>query len=232
MYCTPFLEKMSKLSLNKSKKEEIPPTQDAFKDPIDTGDFDLSLLLTNISSAPKKEEDKTESDFSDVVSGAVRDVRTIMNSKLAIAKVREGLAYGLQEDGNIPPFCKILLDCRPDLLNRDYAKELVEKWTTKLQETKTTLLTESVKFLDNKISDIDGEIKKKLDNTKTIIGVATKCAGLARSDLAKRFLDMKERQEKDISEFKTDIRAKQPIPTWKRSNIHFEKGNNRRGIPY
>ncbi|CAG2220920.1 unnamed protein product [Mytilus edulis] len=146
-----------------------------------------------------------------------------MNSKLAIAKAREGLAYGLQEDGNIPPFCKILLDCRPDLLNRDYSKELVEIWTTKLKETKTTLLTESVKFLDNKISDIDGEIKKKLDNTKTIIGAATKCAGLARSDLAKRFLDMKERQEKDLAEFKTDIRAKQPIPTWKRSNIHFKR---------
>ncbi|CAG2211017.1 unnamed protein product [Mytilus edulis] len=223
---------MSKLSLNKSKKEEIPPTQDAFKDPIDTEDFDLSLPLTNISSAPKKEEDKTESDFSDVVSGAVRDLRTIMNSKLAIAKAREGLAYGLQEDGNIPPFCKILLDCRPDLLNRDCSKELVEIWTTKLKVTKTTLLTESVKFLDNKISDIDGEIAKKLANTKTIIGVATKCAGLARSDLAKRFLDMKERQEKDLAEFKTDIRAKQPIPTWKRSNIHFKKGNNRRGRPY
>ncbi|VDI78390.1 Hypothetical predicted protein [Mytilus galloprovincialis] len=103
---------MSKLSLNKSKKKEIPPTQDAFKDPIDTEDFDPSPPLTNISAAPKKEEDKTESDFSDV---------------------------------KFP---------QPDLLNRDYSKELVEIWTTKLKETKTTLLTESVKFLDNKIFEM------------------------------------------------------------------------------
>lgn len=234
MNCTPFLEKMNKLSLQKTNKEDIPKSQDLFNEPMDTDEIDLTLPLTDISSEAKKEEDKTSGDFTDIVSGAIRELKNIMNGKLAIAKAREGIAYGLRDDGNLPPFCKFQLECRPDLMNKDYSRELAELWNQKSREYKHTLLTASVNFLDQKLSTIDVEIRTKLDNTKAVIGVATKSAGMARSDLSRRFLMLKDRQEKELADFKTDIRTKQPKSSWRRTNINYRKRQvaKFRGKPY
>lgn len=79
MYCSPFLEMISKkLSLFKLKKRR------SLKDPFNTDDFDMLLPLTNISSEQNKDEDKTRSDLTKFLSWAV------INSMKAIAKDRKG----------------------------------------------------------------------------------------------------------------------------------------------
>ena len=46
-----------------------------------------------------------------------------------------------------------------------------------------------------------------MENAKEVIGVASKGAGDALKELMKRFLNLKEKQEKHLLEFKTDIRS-------------------------
>ena len=51
-------------------------------------------------------------------------------------------------------------------------------------------------------------MKSTIDNTKDIIGTASKGARDARKELVKRFLEMKQNQEKQLLEFKTNIRSR------------------------
>ncbi|VDI34226.1 Hypothetical predicted protein [Mytilus galloprovincialis] len=184
---------MNKLSLNKTKKEDILPTQEQFAaQPFEEDEIDLTLSVTNISNTKRKEEDKTVGDFADTISTAIVDLRNKMDTRLAIAKAREGLAYALQTEGNIPPFCRINLSCRPD---------------------------------------VTGDIKKTLDNAKEIIGIASQSAGEARKELHKRFIEMKDNQEKTLLEFKTNIRSRtnNTEPKWKKG---ASRKNFRRSRPY
>jgi hypothetical protein len=58
------------------------------------------------------------------------------------------------------------------------------------------MLTEAVEFFGSKISTLNNTMKTTLDNTKEIIGTASKGAGDARKELVERFLEMKQNQEK------------------------------------
>ncbi|VDI34227.1 Hypothetical predicted protein [Mytilus galloprovincialis] len=131
-----------------------------------------------------------------------------MDTRLAIAKAREGLAYALQTEGNIPPFCRINLSCRPDVSSKTIYRELQEMWITKESAISANLLTETIEFFDAKLAQVTGEIKKTLDNAKEIIGIASQSAGEARKELHKRFIEMKDNQEKTLLEFKTNIRSR------------------------
>ena len=127
---------------------------------------------------------------------------------MAIVKAREGLAYGLQEEGSLPPFSRINLSCKPDLNEKTIFLELQEIWGNKAKAVREELLTESVEFLNKKLATMTEGIKQTLDNAKEVIGLASKSAGEARRELTRRFFDMKNNQEKKLIEFKTDIRSR------------------------
>lgn len=234
---TTFLERMHKLSLNKKSNGEIPPqdtngipnTQEQFAT-LQEDDIDFSLAVTDIKGAEKREEDKTGDDFAGIISTAIKELRAKMDIRLAIAKAREGLAYGLQEKDNIPPFCRIQLSCRPDLLDKSIFLELQEKWNQKEDSIRKTLLTESVEFLDSKLQAINVELKEILDNSKEVIGVASKGAGDARKELVKRFNEMKDNQQKHLLEFKTDIRSRKTSNNYRKSGK--TKRSDKRSKPY
>jgi hypothetical protein len=65
-----------------------------------------------------------------------------------------------------------------------------------------------VEFFDPKTSTLNNTMKSTIDNTKDIIGTASKGARDARKELVKRFLEMKQNQEKQLLEFKTNIRSR------------------------
>ena len=66
-------------------------------------------------------------------------------------------------------------------------------------------------------------MKTTLDNTKEIIGMASKGAGDARKELVKRFLEMKQNQEKQILEFKTNIRSRQDDNNYRKQGKHRQE---------
>jgi hypothetical protein len=72
------------------------------------------------------------------------------------------------------------------------------------------MLTEAVEFFGSKISTLNNTMKTTLDNTKEIIGTASKGAGDARKELVERFLEMKQNQEK------TTLRIQNKYPQQKR----------------
>ncbi|VDI83880.1 Hypothetical predicted protein [Mytilus galloprovincialis] len=230
---------MHKLSLSKKKTEEIPQlkseetqsTQEVFsKAAFEDEDVDFSLDVTDIKGTKKREEEKTGDDFAGIISTAVKELRSKMEIRFAIAKAREGLAYGLQEGNNVPPFCRIQLSCRPDVLDKNIYLELQKTWDQKEETIRKTLLTESVEFFDSKLQVINDELKSTLDAAKEVIGLASKSAGDARKELVRRFIDMKDKQQKRLLEFKTDIRSRIP------SDLKLQKtGKNkrdRRNKPY
>lgn len=214
---------MGKLSLNKSakKEEDIPLTQDVFnREPFDDENIDLSMPVTKITETPKKEEDKTDDDFTNTVSSTIKEIRREMDTRLAFAKAREGLAYGLDDTGNLPPFCRINIWCRPTLNERAISDEIKDMWQKKEKSLRESLIKETVEFLDVKLTDINTSITQRLDNAKAVIGVATKSAGEARKQLMRRFMDIKDSNERELNEFKTDIRSKRDNHGWRRGNIH------------
>lgn len=236
MFRKTFLERMSMLSLNKSKKdskkEEIPQSQDAFNSGEINEQLDLSLPVTNIDKVKMNEEDKTSDDFTNEVSAAVRELRTNLENRLSLAKAREGLAYALEEEGNLPPFCKIVMVCRPELNNKTVFNELRDMWQAKERSIKEKIVRESVTLLDKKLADYNRDITEKYNNTMTIIGVATAGAGEARKQLKRRFLDIKENTERELTEFKTDIRSKKETPSWRRGRGGRMNQVKYRGKPY
>lgn len=231
MYRSTFLERMSKLSLNKAKHEEIPPTQDNFVNaPFEEEQIDFGLPVTNIKNPVKKEEDKSAGDFAGTISAAVKEMREKMDVRLAIVKAREGLAYGLQEDGHLPPFSRINLSCKPELNERTIFMELQEIWEAKAKIVREELLIETIEFLDKKLETITEGIKQTLDNAKEVIGIASKSAGEARKELTRRFLEMKNTEEKRLLEFKTDIRSRKMNAGWRKGGP--KKTGARRFRPY
>lgn len=232
MYRKTFLQRMSMLSLNKSNnKPESASASNMSQDLLNDSDkIDLSLPVTNINKdqSEKNEEDKTVNDFTKEVSSTIKLLRVKFDSRLAVAKAREGLAYALDEEGNLPPFCKINLYCRPDLQDRSMANQLAEIWSTKERSVKETLIRESVEFLDRKLSDMNSKISETYENANSVIGVASPSAGEARSQLKRRYIDIKERNEKELAEFKTDIRSKRDKPSWRKHKV----GSKHRGRPY
>lgn len=149
-------------------------------------------------------------DFSEIISSAVKELVTKMNIRLEIAKAREGLACALKEGNNVLPFCRIQLSCKLDVIDKDIYSELQEKLEKKEQSLKTDMLTEAVEFFGSKISTLNNTMKTTLDNTKEIIGTASKGAGDARKELVERFLEMKQNQEK------TTLRIQNKYPQQKR----------------
>ncbi|VDH91444.1 Hypothetical predicted protein [Mytilus galloprovincialis] len=104
-------------------------------------------------------------------------------------------------------------------------------WITKESAISANLLTETIEFFDAKLAQVTGEIKKTLDNAKEIIGIASQSAGEARKELHKRFIEMKDNQEKTLLEFKTNIRSRtnNTEPKWKKG---ASRKNFRRSRPY
>ena len=100
-----------------------------------------------------------------------------MNIRLEIAKARKGLACALKEGNNVPPFCRIQLSCKLDVIDKDIYSELQEKWEKKEQSVKKDMLTEAVEFFGSKIPTLNNTMKTTLDNTKEIIGTASKKGG-------------------------------------------------------
>lgn len=90
---TDFLERMNKLTLKKTgdkprkKNEDIPCTLDAFeKESFEDDDIDFTLTVTDINPTTKREEDKTGEDFAEIISSAVKELRTKMTSDLKLRK--------------------------------------------------------------------------------------------------------------------------------------------------
>ena len=91
------------------------------------------------------------------------------------------------------------------------------------------MLTETVEFFDSKILILNNTMKTTLDNTNEIIGTASKGAGDARKELVKRFLEMKQNQEKQLLEFKTNIRSRKYNNKYSKHGKHMQE---RRSKPY
>ncbi|VDI11166.1 Hypothetical predicted protein [Mytilus galloprovincialis] len=235
---------MSKLTLSKKSADKIPekkedtagPSQAFEKTAFDDDVLDFSLKVTeikpNVEVVNKREEDKTSDDFAGVISSAVKDLRKNMDTRLAAAKAREGMAYGLLNNDNIPPFCRITLSCRPDLKDREIFNELQKKWDDKQDEIKQSMLKESIEFLDNKLNAINNKMKSIMADAKDIIGVASESAGHARTELNKRFLEMKDAQQKALLEFQTDIRSRKRFDNRKHDKRNHTRKAERKHKPY
>ena len=125
---------MIKLGLqNRRPNKTMDNTQENFSNVKleDEEDIDYSLKVSSIVNENKREEDKIGSDFAEIISSAINKVTTYMDNRLAIAKAREGIAYGLQEEGHVPPFLRFQLSCKPEVGDKDTYLELQTLWEEK-----------------------------------------------------------------------------------------------------
>jgi hypothetical protein len=74
-------------------------------------------------------------------------------------KARERLAYALKEGNNVPPFCRIQLSCKPDVIDKDIYSELQEKWQKKEQSLKKDMLIRVITKLPNSEQSYKGKVK-------------------------------------------------------------------------
>jgi len=204
---------------------EIPSNQEHFFEmEMDDEEVDLDFGLQTTKLAGKdetKEEKVSRNDFAEVIAKAVKTFRTQMDQRLVVAKAREGLALAVSDKNSLPPFCRLTLSCKPDLKDRD----LYQKVQDKLHNVRDELLRETVELLDQNLEQQNAVLKETLKETKDRIGVSSKGAGEARTELTERIRKIKESQDRELLQFKTDIRSRGK-PSGKRPN------NNRRPKPY
>ena len=82
-----------------------------------------------------------------------------MNIRLEIAKARKGLACALKEGNNVPPFCRIQLSCKLDVIDKDIYSELQEKLEKKEQSLKKDMLIRVITKLPNSEQSYKGKVK-------------------------------------------------------------------------
>ena len=100
-----------------------------------------------------------------------------------------------------------------------------DKWQEKLHNVRGALLRETVELLDQHLEQQNVVLKETLKETKDRIGVSSKGAGEARTELTGRIRKIKESQNRELFQGTTDIRSRGK-PSGKRPK------NNRRPKPY
>ena len=100
------------------------------------------------------------------------------------------------------------ISCYPNLGDKEYEESFQTLWKEKSDEAKKEFCEASLNFLDGKISEVNGSMKKiRMDAFKQI-GTTTPASGLARTELKKRMDDSKEMYDKKLMQFCTSIRSK------------------------
>jgi hypothetical protein len=156
-----------------------------------------------------------------VISKAVKTFRTQVDQRLAVTKAHEGVALAVSDKNSLPPFCRLTLSCKPDLKDRD----LYQKVQEKLHNVRDDLLRETVVLLDQNLEQQNAVLKEALKATKDRIGVSSKGAEEARTELTERIRKIKESQDRELLQFTTDIRSRG-------KSIGKRPKNNRRPKPY
>ena len=96
-------------------------------------------------------------------------------------RLAEGLALAVSDTNSLPPFCRMTLSCKPDLIDRDLYQKVQDKWQEKLHNVRDDLLRETVELLDQHLEQQNAVLKE----TKDRIGVSSKGAGEGRTELTK-----------------------------------------------
>ena len=201
---------MNRLSLSLSKKHtskidvDLPSNQEHYaelKNEMED-DFDYSLNLTDVEN-----QNEQPDNFTDVISTAGDNFDDKLDIRHKLACAREGIAYSMKAT-NLPPFMKWQISCYPNLGDKEYEESFQTLWKEKSDEAKKEFCEASLNFLDGKISEVNGSMKKiRMDAFKQI-GTTTPASGLARTELKKRMNDSKEMYDKKLMQFCTSIRSK------------------------
>ena len=222
----------SKLSLNNSatklaeKMETHMPSnvQAMMLQNYSDDEIDFTLDL----SKPTDTSQESSKDYSDIISEAMAEFNQKINIRHQIAKAREGIAINLgNKSYPLPPYCTLNLKCAPNFHDDVYNNDFTAMWKKKVESVSTDLLNTTVNYLDGKISELNKEMKDIIDKARSSIGYASKGSSEARKTLNSRIMEKKEKFEKELLHFKTDIKAK----TLARRGNYNDRNNRRRDRP-
>ena len=188
--------------------------------------FNLKTTDVKDSATTSDDTEKSNHDFAEIISTAIRRIKTQMEQRREAVRAREGLAVAIKDANFMPPFCRFSVSCKPDLKQAAVYKTIQEMWSSRAEELRMDLIKETITVLDQNLDEHNKILQEILDTTRDRIGVATKSAGLARTEFTKRVRKIQEDQEKEILQFKTDIRSKNRKP------VHKGNGWQRRPKPY
>lgn len=201
-----------------SDEKCFPSNQEELFKLDDEEEIDFSLDLSN-----NKDEFV---DFSDIISDTLDDFSRKIDIRHQIAKAREGLLYASKSSNYNPPYLNIDYKCTARFHDEDIDNDFKEMWDTKSSALKKELLDHSVSHLDGKIKELNSEVNALVETAKSKIGYATKGSAEARKELNNRLKVMKESYDKDLLEFKTNIRSR------RQPQKHYSKHRNDRYQPY
>ena len=189
---------------------------------VDSVLVDFSLDLTTVGRHGQCSADNS---FVDVISNTSSEINKSLNIRHHLAKAREGLVFAGTSQV-LPPYCRIITTCNPELMDKEIYDGFKELWDAKCETLRTELLSEMVKYLDDKIV----ELNRKMAETQKIafqtIGVLLKGSGEARTELSNRIKSAKEHFDKELLIFKTNIRSKSTVPA---KGDNASRGNNQGG---
>lgn len=214
-------KRFRKLSLNKQKDMEMEASSDVDLE-VDSVLVDFSLDLTTVG---RHGQCSTDDSFADVISNTSSEINKSLNIRHHLAKAREGLVFA-GTSRILPPYCRIITTCNPDLIEKDIYDGFKELWDAKCETLRTELLGEMVKYLDDKILELNRKMAETQKNAFQTIGVLLKGSGEARTELSNRIKSAKEHYDKELLVFKTNIRSKSTAPV---KSDNASGGNNQGG---
>ena len=214
---------MSKLSLSKRKMNvidddaDIPCNQEQYQQMLqnistEEDDFDYSLNLTS--------EDNTKSGENitrkvDCISTASVNFEKEMDNRHKIACAREGISYGIS-CGKMPPFMKLNFHCKPDLGDMEMNNAFRDHIDQKCEELRKKFSEDVISYLDSRIEESNARLRRIRQISVFTLGKREHTSD-EKEELNQRMKGIKERFDKKLLDFKTEIRSeksrRQRFPT-------------------